>query len=84
MQISCFFSPLWKVFFCTALYTETLKAFLGMDKYKKTLPLVRFAPIFYNNREHFLFVYDVKQKQKRFAYFIKNIIGNRILLKGNF
>ena len=46
---------------------------------------------FYFNCEHFLFVYIIKQKPKKFADFIKEIRGfffkfneNRILLEANF
>ena len=43
------------------------------SKIYKTRLLGRLAPIFYFNCEHFIFVYTVKQNQKKFADFIKKI-----------
>ena len=48
-----------------------------------------FAPIFYFNCEHFLFVYIVKQKKlvdfiKMLQIFNSKLSANRILLKANF
>ena len=51
--------------------------------------LGRLASIFYFNREHFLFLYILKQKPKKYADYIKNrgftkFNGNRILFEANF
>ena len=46
--------------------------------------LGRFALIFYFNFKHFLFVYIVKQKQKKLADFIKNFVDFENLLEIEF
>jgi len=45
----------------------------GVSVYFTTKLLGRFAPIFYLNCEHVLFVYTLKQRRKKFRGFLKKL-----------
>ena len=78
-------------------FTFALKPQFKIIHVKRTFPFINelglqgaLAPNFYLNSEHILFVCIIRQKQKKFADFIKKIsrifiiYGNQILLETNF
>ena len=61
------------------IYSASLRP--KYTKYTNTRLLGHFAPIFYFNCEHFLFVYIVKQKQKNVYGFYHKIFAILIMHK---